>query len=139
MSATAEAPSEVTAKTVLIVDDSSAMRQFLSSIVRQLPNCVAVEAANGLEALRLLHTRQFDLLLVDINMPVMNGLELIGYCKRHPLFRDVPIIVITTQTGAEDRRRALALGADEYLVKPVTPEQVLNIITHVMTAEAQTQ
>ena len=86
-----------------------------------------VEAASGFEALRLLPRERFDLALVDINMPVMDGLKLISLIRGEENLKGMRICVITTEGAQEDRERALALGADEYLTKPIQANKVLAI------------
>jgi two-component system chemotaxis response regulator CheY len=93
---------------------------------------VITEAQNGFEALKLLPRVQFDLILTDINMPDINGLELLAFLKSNPRYREIPTVVITTEGKAEDRRRGLALGADEYLIKPFSPENLIASIKRLL-------
>ena len=72
-----------------------------------------VEASNGFEALKTLPHHKFDAILTDINMPDINGLELVSFLKNHPIYKTIPIMVISTESTAEDRKRAAALGAEE--------------------------
>ncbi len=109
-------------KYVLIVEDSETMRAFLIAALEDLPLEV-VEAATGFEALKLLPHYNFSLIVTDINMPDINGLELITYLKKHPLYNNTPVIVISTERSEEDRKRAEALGANDYLVKPFDMEK----------------
>jgi len=104
-------------RSILIVEDSEVMRAFLLSA---LEGCGAevVEAPTGFEALKLLPQVPFSIIVTDINMPDINGLELIAFIKNHPRYQTIPILVISTERSEEDRRRALALGAVDYLVKP---------------------
>ena len=83
-----------------------------------------VEASSGFEALKLLPHHQFSAILTDINMPDINGLELVSFLKNHPQYKAIPIMVISTEGSEEDRKRAAALGAEEYLVKPFEPEEL---------------
>ena len=112
---------------IIIVDDSPAMRAFISRIVDVSGLAVGqcLEASDGLEALDLLRTHWVDIILTDINMPDINGLELISFLKNHPIYKSIPIMVISTESTAEDRKRAAALGVEEYLSKPFeAPELV---------------
>jgi two-component system chemotaxis response regulator CheY len=93
---------------------------------------VITEAQNGFEALKLLPRVQFDLILTDINMPDINGLELLAFLKSNPRYREIPTVVITTEGKAEDRQRGLALGADEYLIKPFSPESLVASIKRLL-------
>src|SRR6266702_4552406 len=105
---------------ILLVEDSASMRSYLSNMIENGTDddVEIVEAANGFEALKTLPHHQFDAILTDINMPDINGLELVSFLKNHPVYKSIPIMVISTESSDEDRRRAAALGAEEYLVKP---------------------
>lgn len=104
-------------KSILIVEDSDVMRAYLVAALEDLPVQI-VEASTGFEALKLIPHYNFSLIVTDINMPDINGLELISFLKKHPNYNDVPIIVISTERSEEDRKRAKNLGACDYLVKP---------------------
>ncbi|MEJ5166750.1 MAG: response regulator [Thermoanaerobaculia bacterium] len=108
-------------KSILIVEDSDVMRAFLVASLEGLPLQI-VEASTGFEALKILPHYNFSLIVTDINMPDINGLELISFLKKHPNYNDVPIIVISTERSEEDRKRAKSLGACDYLVKPFEME-----------------
>ena len=112
---------------VLIVEDSPTMRQLLVFALKRLKNVDVVEAQDGMDGLRKVTSDHFDLALVDINMPVMDGLKLIALIRGEENLRAMPICVITTEGAQEDRERALALGADEYLTKPIQANKVLKI------------
>lgn len=106
---------------ILVVEDSSSMRAYLTTVIEggaESYDLDIVEAASGFEALKTLPHHTFDAILTDINMPDINGLELVSFLKNHPVYRSIPIMVISTESTEEDRRRAAALGAEEYLVKP---------------------
>ncbi len=112
---------------ILLVEDSSSMRSYLANIIEsaESEDLEIIEAANGFEALKTLPHHKFDAILTDINMPDINGLELVSFLKNHPLYKNIPIMVISTESTAEDRDRAAALGAEEYLCKPFgAPELV---------------
>jgi two-component system chemotaxis response regulator CheY len=108
-------------KTILIVEDSDVMRSFLVASLEGLPYDV-VEAPTGFEALKVLPHHPLAMIVTDINMPDINGLELIAFIKKHPQFSSLPVLVISTERSEEDRKRALALGATDYLVKPFDME-----------------
>lgn len=108
-------------KSILIVEDSDVMRAFLVASLEGLPIQI-VEASTGFEALKVLPHHNFSLIVTDINMPDINGLELISFLKKHPNYNDVPIVVISTERSEEDRKRAKSLGACDYLVKPFEME-----------------
>jgi len=111
-------------KTALVVEDSSVVREFIISSLSMLPNINSVQAANGFEALKALPQQDIDIILTDINMPVINGLELVSFLKNHPVYRSIPVIIISTEKSEADRTRGLALGADEYLTKPFHPRDL---------------
>src|SRR5215218_8861652 len=103
----------------LVVDDSQAMRRSLLFALHRITGLQCEEAADGAEGLKKLTQQRYDLVLTDINMPLMDGLKLIHHIRQSPAHRAVPVVVITTEAAAEDRSRAMALGASAYLVKPV--------------------
>jgi len=113
---------------ILIVEDSPTMRQLLVFALKRLPGVELVEARDGMDGLRKVTSDHFDLALVDINMPVMDGLKLIHLIRDEESLAGMPIVVITTEGAEEDRARALALGADEYLTKPVQANKVLAVV-----------
>jgi len=113
---------------ILIVEDSPTMRQLLVFALKRLAGVEIVEARDGMDGLRKLTGDHFDLALVDINMPVMDGLKLIHLIRDEESLAKMPIVVITTEGAEEDRARALALGADEYLTKPVQAGHVLAVV-----------
>jgi len=100
---------------ILVVEDSASMRSYLASIIESGTNdrdLEIVEAATGFEALKTLPHHKFDAILTDINMPDINGLELVSFLKNHPVYKMIPIMVISTESTMEDRNRAAALGAE---------------------------
>jgi len=111
---------------VLIVDDSSVMRKILERSLRQagVELCSVFQAGNGAEALSVLAENQVDLILCDINMPVMDGLELVRQLPGVVNAKGAPIIMITTEGSESHVVQALSAGAKGYLRKPFTPEQV---------------
>ena len=108
-------------KTILIADDSRAMRAMLTSTLESLDDCRIIEASSGFEAMRLLPRERVDLVLTDINMPDINGLELISYMRTNPNYQDIPIIIISTEGSQKDIERGKLLGANDYVVKPFDP------------------
>ena len=112
---------------ILIVEDSPTMRQLLVFALKRIKGAELVEAQDGMDGLRKVTSDHFDLALVDINMPVMDGLKLISLIRGEENLKQMPIVVITTEGATEDRERALSLGADEYLTKPIQANRVLSI------------
>lgn len=112
---------------VMVVEDSAAMRGLIASIVGQIEGCTVVEAPTGYEALRRLPREAVDLIVTDINMPDINGLELLSFVRRSPNLKSVPVLVVTTEGSERDREKALGLGANAYLVKPFEPDALLEV------------
>jgi len=110
----------------LIVDDSSVMRKIVERALRQagLDLKVVHEAGSGTEGLDLLKAKQVDLILSDINMPSMDGLEFLRQIRAHNLAPGVPVVMITTESSEEHVRQAILAGAQGYIRKPFTAEQV---------------
>jgi two-component system chemotaxis response regulator CheY len=113
---------------VLIVEDSKASREFIAATVESVDGVEAIATSSGFEALKLLPRHRFDLIITDINMPDINGLELINFVKKNPNYRSTPLFIITTEGRDQDRDRGMALGAAEYLVKPFRPEHLEGLL-----------
>ncbi len=112
----------------LIVDDSGAMRSQLADALERLAGVSTVEATDGADAWRKLCSAAFDIVLTDINMPVLDGLKLVALVRSGGAHQRVPIVVITTEGAEADRKRAMSLGASAYLVKPVQAAQVVETV-----------
>ena len=108
---------------ILIVEDSATMRSLLVSCLEELGEPVKItEASSGFEALRYLPRDEYDLVVTDINMPDINGLELVSFVKNNEKYRGIPLVIVSTEGSDRDRDKGLELGADAYLVKPFDPE-----------------
>jgi two-component system chemotaxis response regulator CheY len=118
-------------KNLLIVDDSRMVRKIISVSLKG-ENCKLYEASSGLEALDKLMETKMDLIFTDINMPNMDGLEFIKRCKEDDQFKHIPIIVITTEDGVEDREHALQLGAAGFVSKPLDRDSIVHITNSVL-------
>lgn len=112
---------------ILIVEDSPTMRQLLVFALKRMKGVEIVEAQDGMDGLRKVTSDHFDLAFVDINMPVMDGLKLISLIRGEQNLAQMPICVITTEGAKEDRERAIGLGANEYLTKPIQANKVLAV------------
>ena len=113
---------------ILIVEGSPTMRALLSSALEELDGSVKIiEAESGFEALRLLPRERWDLIVTDVNMPDINGLELVSFAKGNAAYASVPLIIVSTEGSDRDRAKGLELGADAYLVKPFEPVELREI------------
>ncbi len=113
---------------ILVVEDSPTMRQLISFAMRRVPNSRVIESTDGVDALKKLSNEKIDIILADINMPVMDGLKLVSLIRNNDAFKEIPIIMITTEGAEEDRKRALALGANDYLPKPIQTQQLVKMV-----------
>lgn len=113
---------------ILIVEDSPTMRALLVSALEDLDAAVKItEVSSGFEALRQLPRGSFDLIVTDINMPDINGLELVSFVKGNEPYRSIPLVIVSTEGSERDRAKGMGLGADAYLVKPFDPEDLRRI------------
>jgi len=115
-------------RNVLIVEDSKAIRSLIRIALEEEGGFSTTEANNGFEALRTLPSRAFDLIITDINMPDINGLELISFVKSNAAYKDIPLIIVSTEKTEEDKKRGLALGAMGYIVKPFRKEDLIALV-----------
>ncbi|MDY0975967.1 response regulator [Massilia sp. CFBP9012] len=115
------------AKTVMIVDDSISIRQVVGLTLRGAGYDV-VEGSNGKDALAKLGKQKVHLVVSDVNMPEMNGIEFVKAVKAQPEYRFLPIIMLTTESGDEKKREGQAAGARAWVVKPFKPEVLLNAV-----------
>jgi len=116
---------------ILIVEDEEAIRELIS-LTLQGGGYTVSTACDGLEALEKLKARAPDALLLDINMPRMDGLTLLGQLKGDPLWNSLPVLMLTAQSSPADIRQAMKLGADDYIGKPFEPRQLLRRIERLL-------
>lgn len=120
-------------KNILIVEDSATMRSLLTSTLKDLDVPVKLsEACSGFEALRFLPREDYDLVVTDINMPDINGLELVSFMKGSAKYRSIPLIIVSTEGSERDRDKGLGLGADAYIVKPFEPEALREVARNLL-------
>ena len=118
---------------ILIVEDSATMRSLLAATLAELDSPVKIiEVESGFEALRALPRDRFDLVITDINMPDINGLELVSFLKSNEQYRSIPLVIVSTEGSERDRDRGLELGADAYLVKPFDPDSLREIARNLL-------
>ena len=110
--------------TVLVVDDSPTIRRMIKVALLPLTGTTCIEAASGLHAIEQLTLARVTLMLLDLNMPDMHGLEVLAFVRRHPTYRALPVVVLTTRGDEESRAAANAAGATLYLTKPFQPREL---------------
>ena len=113
---------------ILVVEDSPTMRQLITFAMKRIANAKVIEATDGVDALKKLSSEKIDLILADINMPVMDGLKLVSLVKNNQSYKDIPVIIITTEGAKEDKERALAIGANAYLAKPIQTQELIKLV-----------
>ena len=119
----------------LVVEDSPMMRQLLVFALSRVKHLRVTEADDGVDGLSKLAAGKFDIILTDINMPIMDGLKLVKRVRTDPTHKDTPIIVITTEGSQEDRQRAMQLGANAYITKPIQAPQVIAKVKELLKIE----
>ena len=112
------------------------MRQLLVFALSRVKQIKVTEADDGVDGLKKLATGKFDIILTDINMPIMDGLKLVKRVRTDPVHKDVPIVIITTESAEEDRQRALSLGANAYITKPIQAPQVIAKVRELLGIES---
>lgn len=117
--------------TILAVDDSASVRKMVQFTLESKGFQVKV-AEDGLEALEVLKHHIVDAIILDINMPKMNGLEFLQIAKSEGAYATIPVIMLTTEGQEEDQEKALALGASAYVIKPFKPSQLLTLLEEIL-------
>ena len=119
---------------ILIVEDSPTMRALLTTALEDLDIPVKVtEAESGFDALRQLPRESYDLIVTDINMPDINGLELVSFVRNNAAYRGIPLVIVSTEGSERDRDKGVGLGADAYLVKPFEPDELKVVVRELLT------
>ena len=124
---------------ILVVDDSKVMREMVIACLRGQDDFKFTQAANGLEAIEQLSLKQFDLLLLDLNMPDIGGVEVVQFVRAQDKLRDFPVIIITTRGDEVSRENALNAGATKYLTKPFAPETIQAEVAEVLKHKSPLQ
>lgn len=117
---------------IMVVDDSPTTRQLISFVLKRLTDSNVVEATDGMDALKKLSADTYDLLLVDINMPLMDGLKLVSILRGDQKYKNTPIVIITTEGAEEDKKRAMAIGASAYITKPIQTQELIKTINNLL-------
>ena len=118
-----------------MVDDSPTMRQLIVFALNRIPELQIEEAGDGVAALKKLSAEPFDLLLTDINMPIMDGLKLLSLIRNDPQYKTLPVVVITTEGAQMDRERAIAIGANEYITKPIQTARIIEVARQLLAEQ----
>ena len=116
----------------LVVEDSPTMRQLIVFALSRIRTLKVIEADDGVDALKKLAQRRYDVMITDINMPMMDGLKLVSMVRKDENHREMPIVIITTEGAQEDRQRALSLGANAYITKPIQAPQVIQKVKELL-------
>lgn len=116
----------------LVIEDSPTMRQLISFALKRIARAEIIEATDGVDGLKKLSSNSIDMILTDINMPIMDGLKLVTLVRSNQDYKDIPIIIITTEGAREDREKAMALGADAYITKPVQSANLLSKVKELL-------
>jgi len=116
---------------ILVVDDSSSMRQMIIFTLNDLGHDI-IEAEDGVDAMTKINSSKFDLVLTDLNMPNMNGIELITNVRQNPQNRAVPILMLTTESAQDKKEAGKSAGATGWIVKPFQPEKLIAVVNKVL-------
>ncbi len=119
---------------ILVVEDSPTMRQLITFAMKRISGAKVIEATDGVDALKKLSSEKVDLILADINMPVMDGLKLVSLVKNNQSYKEIPVIIITTEGAKEDKDRAMAIGANAYLPKPIQTQELIKLVNSFLSA-----
>ena len=119
---------------ILVVDDSKVMRDMIVACLRPRPDLTFAQASSGLEAIERLSLHRFDLLVLDLNMPDIGGLEVLEFVRGQDKLRRLPILVVTTRGDDASRTKAMAAGASRFLTKPFTPEVILREVESLLAS-----
>lgn len=122
-------------KSIVIVDDSPTIRRMVRASLASIPGARFIEAGSGLEAIEQLTLAPVGLMVLDLNMPDMHGVEVLKFVRRHPAYRALPVIVLTTRGDDDSRRTAMEAGATLYLTKPFLPQVLVEHATALFPVE----
>lgn len=122
---------------ILVVDDSPMMRQFVIFALQQLPGVSVDQAGDGVTALKMLSADKYDLLMTDINMPMMDGLKLVSLIRNDAAYNRMPIVMITTEGSEVTRDKVLKLGVSEFLTKPLQTKQLVDAVRNLLNPETR--
>jgi two-component system chemotaxis response regulator CheY len=117
---------------ILVVDDSKVMRDMIVACLRPRADLAFTHATSGLEAIERLSLKPFDLVVLDLNMPDIGGIEVLEFVRGQDKLRSLPIVIVTTRGDDTSRERALKAGASSYMTKPFTPDAILDQVERLL-------
>ena len=123
-------------KRVLLVEDSATMRSLLASTLEEIAGLRVFAVGTGFEALKALPQQPIDLIITDINMPDINGLEVVNFVKNHPDYRAIPLIIVSTEQSKNDIQKGLSLGASAYITKPFIPDEFKKTVKGILKSSS---
>lgn len=122
---------------ILVVDDSKVMREMIMACLRTLEGTTFTQAGSGLEAIERLSMKRFDLVVLDLNMPDIGGIEVVEFVRAQDNLKSLPIIIVTTRGDEGSRARALSAGASQFMTKPFTPPELLGAVKALLAERPQ--
>jgi two-component system chemotaxis response regulator CheY len=121
---------------ILVVDDSKVMRDMIVACLRAIEDTTFVHASSGLEAIERLSLGRFDMMVLDVNMPDVGGVEVLEFVRSQDQLRTLPVLIVTTRGDDESRERVLRAGATAFLAKPFTPDSIIAEVRAIMPVSA---
>jgi two-component system, chemotaxis family, chemotaxis protein CheY len=122
---------------ILVVDDSKVMRDMIVACLRAIPDTNFVHASSGLEAIERLSLSSFDLMVLDLNMPDIGGIEVLEFVRAQDTLRSLPVLIVTTRGDDQSRERVLQAGATSFLAKPFTPDSIIAEVRAILPEGAE--
>jgi two-component system chemotaxis response regulator CheY len=122
---------------ILVVDDSKVMRDMIVACLRAVPGTTFTHASSGLEAIERLSLAQFDMMVLDLNMPDIGGIEVLEFVRSQDTLRALPVLIVTTRGDDQSRERVLQAGATSFLAKPFTPESIIAEVRAILAGRAE--
>jgi two-component system chemotaxis response regulator CheY len=122
---------------ILVVDDSKVMRDMIVACLRAIPDTSFVHASSGLEAIERLSLSSFDLMVLDLNMPDIGGIEVLEFVRAQDTLRSLPVLIVTTRGDDQSRERVLQAGATSFLAKPFTPDSIIAEVRAILPEGAE--
>ncbi|QKG79956.1 response regulator [Tenuifilum thalassicum] len=113
---------------ILVTDDSPTIRKMVMASLRAIPNATFIEASNGLESIEAITLQKPDAVVLDINMPDMNGVEVLEFIRQHPACSKTPVLILTTRNDDEIKERVITLGAAGFISKPFQPAVLVSAL-----------